>query len=629
MHIEFQTLAASATPQRTPNLWTAHINLPTSGYLAVLFEPTCSRSLGTQLRAPSKRAFHVLTEQLLQEPETNPTIILDRIFSAIHERLIRSFPAKVSGTPSPDLVGVAALVWGDVLHIAHIGTARGYLVRDNALHPLTEDHSEAVAARKRTEIVQGTERGHPGYAVPTRMLGRAGQETAEIRRPGIPLATGDRFLLISTQVHGALTDEELQTVVLTEAKTTGPQGLITAARPSWRPEQEGGALVATCADRAEPEPRDDQITQKFVRDQLKDQLGPEAETGPDDASLDSIDIDLSDESTTKPAPRLRPDDQANHDGALGYIPARVRKRLIPALLAVALATLAFTLWVAWPPGETEDQIRPKRSRSGPERQVDRASAFASQETGDSSATPHSTAPIPLPVSNGPPSSTLPLASAPVPTAADAAAAAERACRTQCEDALRTLEATSDVCERMRLSMGTPWKACVENPDCAFEDTMRNRWRRLYKQTTASCDASVTSIASTGPQGLECETRKNAIEKIRIKSTDSCRRARLLTEDYKKLCAGVANHTPEKTEDAVGNKCFSMYQSECARQTAAVLGRVEDGKPHSKREAHQKLRALGKKGQACVRKEHEFGKDATQPYTDQYMAYKEALKDTRR
>jgi protein phosphatase len=107
---------------------------------------------------------------------------------------------------------VAALFDGSIASLAHVGDSRAYLVRDNQMSRLTNDHSwvfEQVAAGMLTEAE--AER-HPLRNVITRALG--GALTVVPDASEIECRSGDRFLLCSDGLTGMVPEDEILRLVV-------------------------------------------------------------------------------------------------------------------------------------------------------------------------------------------------------------------------------------------------------------------------------------------------------------------------------------------------------------------------------------------------------------------------------
>ncbi len=122
---------------------------------------------------------------------------------------------------------VLAVVSGVTAHLAHVGDSRAYLLRQDRLHRLTEDHSYA------TELVRGglldpmRASAHPlGHTI-TRAIGMPGDVQPDVRQ--ITLAHGDRLLLCSDGLTKMLADERVEAILGGGDPGTACRALVDAA----------------------------------------------------------------------------------------------------------------------------------------------------------------------------------------------------------------------------------------------------------------------------------------------------------------------------------------------------------------------------------------------------------------
>ena len=142
---------------------------------------------------------------LLQGPETageDDTEAVAGSVSPITRQEKKSGRKRLMGTTC-----VAGVVMGGVLHIAHTGDSRGYLLRRGHLTRLTEDHSfvaERVRAGDMTETEARTSRFRN---IVTRAIGIDNKIEPEFRRE--PLEPGDMVLVCSDGLTTTLDDPEI------------------------------------------------------------------------------------------------------------------------------------------------------------------------------------------------------------------------------------------------------------------------------------------------------------------------------------------------------------------------------------------------------------------------------------
>ncbi|UBV42181.1 protein phosphatase 2C domain-containing protein [Deinococcus taeanensis] len=102
---------------------------------------------------------------------------------------------------------LAVLIDRGALLVAHVGDSRAYLMRDGALHRLTEDHSWVAEQVRLGHMTEAEARDHQWRSVVSNALG--GEERVRLELFGLPAAAGDRLLLCSDGLSSVVTDQEL------------------------------------------------------------------------------------------------------------------------------------------------------------------------------------------------------------------------------------------------------------------------------------------------------------------------------------------------------------------------------------------------------------------------------------
>ncbi|AUJ32376.1 MAG: Stp1/IreP family PP2C-type Ser/Thr phosphatase [Liquorilactobacillus nagelii] len=107
---------------------------------------------------------------------------------------------------------VCALFFGKRAVLANIGDSRGYLLRDDKLFQLTEDHSLVNELVKRGQISSEEARHHPQKNIITRTLGVS--DEAVLDQQLIELLPGDLLLLCTDGLTNMLEDQQLLETLL-------------------------------------------------------------------------------------------------------------------------------------------------------------------------------------------------------------------------------------------------------------------------------------------------------------------------------------------------------------------------------------------------------------------------------
>lgn len=121
------------------------------------------------------------------------------------------------GQSSPDKKGmgttaVAALFEERTACIAHVGDSRAYLLRDNELQQLTQDHTWVNQQVANGMISEAEARNHPYKNIITRALGSS--NTLEVDHINQELKAGDMLLFCSDGLSNMLSDKDLRNILV-------------------------------------------------------------------------------------------------------------------------------------------------------------------------------------------------------------------------------------------------------------------------------------------------------------------------------------------------------------------------------------------------------------------------------
>ncbi len=133
----------------------------------------------------------------------------------------------------------AAVVHDGILHVAHVGDSRLYLIRNGEIVQKTKDHT--IAADRTRLGLSMRPKGHADRSTLTRSLGK--DLIAAIDRITFPLAKGDALLICSDGLYNVLEDVELRDLVAGKDVDGGCEALIRAANERGTPDNLTVALL--------------------------------------------------------------------------------------------------------------------------------------------------------------------------------------------------------------------------------------------------------------------------------------------------------------------------------------------------------------------------------------------------
>jgi len=106
---------------------------------------------------------------------------------------------------------VACLADGETMSVAHVGDSRAYMIRNNQLQRITNDHSWVFEQVQAGMLTEAEAEKHPLRNVITRALGGALQVVPDASE--IEVKEGDVFLLCSDGLTGMVPEDEILKVV--------------------------------------------------------------------------------------------------------------------------------------------------------------------------------------------------------------------------------------------------------------------------------------------------------------------------------------------------------------------------------------------------------------------------------
>jgi protein phosphatase len=176
----------------------------------------------------SNMAVHII-ERVYYQGVTESHQALQKAFCEANRQIYRT------ARRHPDYQGMGTTCTGLVLrggaaYCAHVGDSRLYLVRDNAIYLMTEDHSVVMQMLRQGLITQEQARQHADKNIILRALGTQPQVAVSTWAQPFPVKAHDRFILCTDGLSDALQDEEIKAVATMAEPATACEQLIALAK---------------------------------------------------------------------------------------------------------------------------------------------------------------------------------------------------------------------------------------------------------------------------------------------------------------------------------------------------------------------------------------------------------------
>ena len=248
----------------------------------------------------------------------------------VHQRSAEDSSVSGMGTTM-----TVALVEDGVVAIGHVGDSRAYLIRDDRLEQLTDDHSLVAELVRGGKLSPEEAEIHPQRSVITRALGP--DPDVDVDTFSVEAREGDLFMLCSDGLTSMVADEEILTIVRQNRRD-----LKGVARALVRAANRGGG--------------DDNITVVFF--EIGDRVGDtarlpaveeEPERDDDEDTLDELDGVPTLDTVVVPPEQAAAWRRANGDVPHGSGRARrpsSRRRVLYGLLA-ALVVAGLCVAALW------------------------------------------------------------------------------------------------------------------------------------------------------------------------------------------------------------------------------------------------------------------------------------------
>ena len=162
----------------------------------------------------SKLALQILAAKvstsMIGRGETELSGILKSAVEEANEAVVK-YGTEHSESEGMATTIVVALIHRNTACVAHVGDSRAYLIKRGEIKQLTKDDSQVQELMDAAKLTPEQARHFPGRNIITKAVGAAAD--IEVSTSSLSLAPGDRILLCSDGLWGAVTDTEIQKIV--------------------------------------------------------------------------------------------------------------------------------------------------------------------------------------------------------------------------------------------------------------------------------------------------------------------------------------------------------------------------------------------------------------------------------
>lgn len=159
------------------------------------------------------------------KPDTDGDALVDGVRAAnraVHERAESDPQLSGMGTTL-----TAILAGAGVVHLAHVGDSRAYLLREGELRQVSEDHTVVEQLIQEGRLTPEEAEIHPHRSILTRALGV--EEEVEVSAQTLRVEVGDRLLLCSDGLTTMVGQEEIADVLSKEKDPQKAADALVAA----------------------------------------------------------------------------------------------------------------------------------------------------------------------------------------------------------------------------------------------------------------------------------------------------------------------------------------------------------------------------------------------------------------
>lgn len=206
--------------------------------LVVVADGMGGHNAGEIASATAIEVIEAAYDRMHSEPAIQLKEALEDANATIHRRSTRNAETSGMGTTC-----TALLLQDGLAYSAHVGDSRIYLIRNEAIYLMSEDHSAVMELVKSGELTLDEARHHPDKNLVTRCLGTHPEVEVSAWPQPLPLQAGDHFLLCSDGLYDQVEDEEIREIVLPRKAADACEELVRKAKERGAPDNVTVAVV--------------------------------------------------------------------------------------------------------------------------------------------------------------------------------------------------------------------------------------------------------------------------------------------------------------------------------------------------------------------------------------------------
>ena len=214
---------------RSINQDSFHVSKISGGYLAIVADGMGGHKTG---EVASQKAVEIVRRELSRNSKHPPTALAKAIQTANIEILdyaIENPDHKGMGTTL-----TAVFIDDQIGFVAQIGDSRAYLIRDNQIHQLTNDHSWVAEQVRQGILTQDEAQNHRMRNIITNALGHSEEVKLDISH--FEIEEGDKIFLCSDGISMLLDDSLINKIISNESPENAVNRLILEANKRGSPD---------------------------------------------------------------------------------------------------------------------------------------------------------------------------------------------------------------------------------------------------------------------------------------------------------------------------------------------------------------------------------------------------------